>query len=964
MVDQTTGYVIAIPCKRSNAETTISIVLNHLIYRFGLPRYIVSDNGRHIANKEFASFCKEHKIMHIKCLPFSPTSNSRVERRNADIKRYLEKFSDENKRNWDSLLPAACFALNNHVSRVTGYTPFFLVQGWEPRRHIDTILPELLLENGLSAEERALYAMETREIANARIGHHQQLRKEAYDKRHSPLVLRPGDMVLHKRRQKGSLESYWIGPFEIIEPCSETGYLVKALFDGPLYGKISRVHGKFLKRYYEEVNLNNPLGDDSSSDNGDDSDSPIEPPLPYVEVDTENILQSQELTYLEYLNTSYSALSYNASRDYQRLLTTSPIIQPIVQTRARVTDRNVQGLSIPQLIFSSHVNAPFNEPPTPLPPDDTHTVEPMVPANNIADHHHDIPPPIDNGNSSVDLPPAMVIDTIEQAQSNLVHPVIPDPTVFPSTADNDSFNVAPCPYDREDFIEFSEYSSNNNTGRFSLSSESSSDSQNESDSDSDHELEPVTPARSPNNSIASSAAMAEPLLNHNLETQNLEIPNSPHLPIVPHEPSVLASSSRSGSLSSVSSNPTLSNNSPDEQPNYPTDPVSPTVLSPEQSDCIGNEDQVQGPSELELEVEPVVPTPTENLLSHLHATTDNTREPIENENSSSSSSIITLPSFMHNVYSARENLEAFRDSNNTSPVIMNLPPSRSNENDDSVHDILSVTTGSDSLFLPETLIPDPHPTEQSTSMVKTTSHPIPVLPPTDSVSGPPYSSTPVGNISVFNFSYRSPPRQRHHSTPVAVLEQTYDIPPSRARISRLDDSQASEPIVGPFGDFSVRHDHQFIAIRPGTSRHLDPIDSSTTPSSSMVTDPANDPPVLSPQFPIKPVNPRNRKAPKLCPHSSIFRAIPTAGRERTYSGSPSRTTSEYFATLHGQEDTASTIAVRTYKHVSYETESTPPPSDRRPRTTDHRGRPIRERRAPDKLTYDQDHIHRQPRKRK
>ena len=48
MVDQTTGYVIAIPCKRSNAATTISIVLNNLVYRFGLPRYIVSDNGRHI----------------------------------------------------------------------------------------------------------------------------------------------------------------------------------------------------------------------------------------------------------------------------------------------------------------------------------------------------------------------------------------------------------------------------------------------------------------------------------------------------------------------------------------------------------------------------------------------------------------------------------------------------------------------------------------------------------------------------------------------------------------------------------------------------------------------------------------------------------------------------------------------------------------------------------------------------
>ena len=207
-------------------------------------------------------------------------------------------------------------------------TPFFLVQGWEPRKNIDTLLPQLLKDNGVDPEERAQIMNEFREIAVARIGQHQQARKEQHDKGRTAFTYVPGDLVLHKRRRKRSLESYWIGPYKIINNLGTSGYLIEALYDGSQMGKLSTVHGRFLKLYREEISFSNPLAADENDDDGtyDNSDSVVDPPRPFVELDPISIHAAHSILLSSSRSISdFSTYTHDHERDYAELKHFPPV---------------------------------------------------------------------------------------------------------------------------------------------------------------------------------------------------------------------------------------------------------------------------------------------------------------------------------------------------------------------------------------------------------------------------------------------------------------------------------------------------------------------------------------------------------------------------------------------------------------------------------------------------------------
>jgi transposase InsO family protein len=67
--DYFTKWVEAIPLKKVTSENMVELVKEHIIYRFGIPQTITTDQGTQFTSSEFRDFVKS---MGIKLLNYSP----------------------------------------------------------------------------------------------------------------------------------------------------------------------------------------------------------------------------------------------------------------------------------------------------------------------------------------------------------------------------------------------------------------------------------------------------------------------------------------------------------------------------------------------------------------------------------------------------------------------------------------------------------------------------------------------------------------------------------------------------------------------------------------------------------------------------------------------------------------------------------------------------------------------------
>ena len=213
---------------------------------------------------------------------YHPQANGQVERLNPVICAYLSHYcSVDDQQYWDRFLEATIFAINTSVSRVTGYTPFFLVHGREARRVIDRRLPDW---TGFKWRNKGSGWREYAEFVQQELDRCSRVASEHMDKSHSmynqPLVVHrisssinaptdrlrrktkvrsftTGDSVLlyvpvlrdsRRNIQIRKLQKFWRGPFKIEKRINEVTYLVRLNERKTQAFNVSR-----LKPYYARV---------------------------------------------------------------------------------------------------------------------------------------------------------------------------------------------------------------------------------------------------------------------------------------------------------------------------------------------------------------------------------------------------------------------------------------------------------------------------------------------------------------------------------------------------------------------------------------------------------------------------------------------------------------------------------------------------------------------------------------
>ncbi|KAK0590214.1 hypothetical protein LWI29_024031 [Acer saccharum] len=114
----------------TEANTT-SFVKKNIIYRFGIPSIIITDNGTQFDNKKFREMCEEFKIANYYASPAHPQTNGQTEAVNKVIKHTLKAKLEAKKGGWVDKLPEVLWAYRTTVRSSTGETPFALAFGTE-----------------------------------------------------------------------------------------------------------------------------------------------------------------------------------------------------------------------------------------------------------------------------------------------------------------------------------------------------------------------------------------------------------------------------------------------------------------------------------------------------------------------------------------------------------------------------------------------------------------------------------------------------------------------------------------------------------------------------------------------------------------------------------------------------------------------------------------------------------------
>jgi transposase InsO family protein len=131
-IDKFSKWVEVRPITNLRAEQAVTFFTD-IIYRFGVPNSIISDNMSQFTDRKFLEFCDKFHILVDWAAVAHPQTNDQVEQANDMILQGLKPriFDRLNKsgRKWLQEIPAVVWSLRTTPSRATGFTSFFLVYG-------------------------------------------------------------------------------------------------------------------------------------------------------------------------------------------------------------------------------------------------------------------------------------------------------------------------------------------------------------------------------------------------------------------------------------------------------------------------------------------------------------------------------------------------------------------------------------------------------------------------------------------------------------------------------------------------------------------------------------------------------------------------------------------------------------------------------------------------------------------
>ena len=130
-IDYFTKWVEAEPLATITERNIQNFVWKAMICRFGIPRVLMSDNGKQFDNPKFRKFSEELGIHNHYSSPGHPQANGQVEVTNRSLLKLIKTQLEGTKGVWPEELPGILWAYRTTARIPTEETPFRMTFGTE-----------------------------------------------------------------------------------------------------------------------------------------------------------------------------------------------------------------------------------------------------------------------------------------------------------------------------------------------------------------------------------------------------------------------------------------------------------------------------------------------------------------------------------------------------------------------------------------------------------------------------------------------------------------------------------------------------------------------------------------------------------------------------------------------------------------------------------------------------------------
>ena len=137
ITDHFTRYAQAFHSKTQTVLSTGKLLWNNFILHYGFPEKIITDQGRNFESELIGHLCQLAGVQKLRTSPYHPKTNGQCERFNGTLLNMLGTLTPEQKKDWKSHVPALVHAYNCTRNAATGFSPYFLLFGREPRLPVD-----------------------------------------------------------------------------------------------------------------------------------------------------------------------------------------------------------------------------------------------------------------------------------------------------------------------------------------------------------------------------------------------------------------------------------------------------------------------------------------------------------------------------------------------------------------------------------------------------------------------------------------------------------------------------------------------------------------------------------------------------------------------------------------------------------------------------------------------------------
>ena len=258
-IDYFTKWVEAAAYQVLTAKKVAQFIQTCILYRFGTPFEVITDNGSHFQG-EVSQLLQKEGIQRHRSSPYRPQTNGAVEAANKTLKSILQKMVDKH-RNWHEKLAPALWGYRTSTRTPTGATPYALVHGMEAVLPIELQIQSarVMRESQISEADwvksyhEQLNAIDEKRLdALSKIQGYQQKLARHFNKRVKDRGLEEGVLVLKEIRApvhdpRGKFRPNWAGPY-MLKKILSGGAAILTDLDGLEFSNPCNLDQ--LKRYF------------------------------------------------------------------------------------------------------------------------------------------------------------------------------------------------------------------------------------------------------------------------------------------------------------------------------------------------------------------------------------------------------------------------------------------------------------------------------------------------------------------------------------------------------------------------------------------------------------------------------------------------------------------------------------------------------------------------------------------